>query len=53
MGLRLLVMSGAVALLVGVFDFPPLALILGLLVLYIANLVLEISFLQKKVAQKP
>jgi len=52
MVIRLLVMTGAVLVLLEVFDLNALGLMLALLGYYVLNLVFEIVFLQKKVALK-
>jgi hypothetical protein len=50
--LRILLLVGIVVVLVRVYHFQTLSLMLSMLVFYVLNLVLEISFLQKKVALK-
>lgn len=50
--IRILLLVGVVAVLVRVYHFQTLSLMLSMLVFYVMNLVLEISFLQKKVALK-
>lgn len=50
--IRIFLLVGIVVVLVRVYHFQTLSLMLSLSVFYILNLVLEISFLQKKVALK-
>jgi hypothetical protein len=50
--IRIFLLVGVVVVLVRVYQFQTLSLMLSMLVFYVLNLVLEISFLQKKVALK-
>ena len=52
MGVRMLVMLGATALLITVGRLHALALTLSLLALYLVYMILEILFIQRKVAGK-
>jgi len=52
MMIRLLAMTGAVVVLIEVYEFDALALMLTLLGYYVVNLTFEVIFLQKKVSLK-
>ena len=49
---RMLLLIGVVLLLIRVYQFPPMSLMISLLLFYVLNLVLELHLLQKKVALK-
>jgi hypothetical protein len=51
--LRMFLLIGIVLLLVRVYQFQAMSLMVSLLLFYVLNLLLEIHFLQKKVALKP
>lgn len=52
MMVRLLAMTGAVVVLIKVYEFDSLVLMLSLLGYYVVNLTFEVVFLQKKVSLK-
>lgn len=49
---RMLLLLGIVLLLIRVYEFQAMSLMISLLLFYVLNLLLEIQFLQKKVASK-
>jgi hypothetical membrane protein len=52
MGLRMLVMLGALLMLIEVFHFSAAPLVVSLMGFYVLFLVLEVMFMQKKLSKK-
>ena len=52
MGVRMLVMLGAIMILIGIFHFQALPLVGSLMVFYILFLILEVMFMQKKMNKR-